>query len=284
MSAQAPTAGAEGRVELVIRPRSGWVPIDWSELYQYRELLWFLTWRDVKARYKQAVLGMAWAVIQPLISLVLLTTIGSLSGIKDRVHSDAPYALYVYSGLLPWLFCAVAITKGGNSLVGQQALLTKIYLPRVFVPAASVGAALVDMLISLAIFFALMAWYEYVPSWRIVFLPLLLLATWVIAMGIALTLSAMNVLYRDMRIVLPFLVQIGMWCSAVFYPPDLLGRHDWLIALNPIAGIIACYRWAFFGVPIGTLNMVLSTTLGAAIFLFGLFYFRRCERRFADLA
>lgn len=287
MSAETTWRGSGGAAEppeLVIRPRPGWVAVDWRELFRYRELLYFLTWRDIKARYKQAILGMGWAVIQPVISLVLLTTIGSLAGIRDRVDADVPYALYVYSGLLPWLFFSSAIMKGGNSLVGQQALLTKIYLPRVFIPAASVGAALVDMLISLALFGLLMAVYAYVPPWQVVFMPLLLIATWVVAMGFALTLAAMTVLYRDMRVVLPFMVQIGMWCSAVFYPPGIFGRHEWLLALNPIAGLIACYRWVFFDVPLGAGALAISAATATAICVFGLYYFRRCERRFADLA
>lgn len=279
-----PTPTPAGGRETVLRARRGWIAVDWRELWDFRELFGFLVWRDIKARYKQAVLGLGWAVLQPLIALALMTTIGGLAGIRDRVQADVPYALFVYSGLLPWLFCSTSISKGGQALVSQQALLTKIYLPRIFLPAASVGAALVDMLISAVLFAGLIAVYGYVPSWQVVFLPVLIGMTFVVALGIVLSVSALTVLYRDMRVIIPFLVQIGMWGSAVFYPASMLGDKQWVLMLNPIAGLIGAYRSAIFGLPWQWNHLAISGALTVVIFVFGLFYFRRCERRFADLA
>jgi homopolymeric O-antigen transport system permease protein len=276
----APTARVH---ELVLRPRSGWIPVDWGEIWRSREIFYFFVWRDLKARYKQAVLGVGWAVIQPLIALVLLTTIGSLARIDKHVGSDVPYALFVYTGLVPWLFCANAINNGGRSLVQQQTLLTKIYLPRVFIPGAVVGAAAFDMLISVGILGGLMAFYRFVPSWQIVLVPLLLLLTFLVVLGFVLFLSALTLIYRDLRVIIPFIVQLGMWCSAVFYPASMFGRHQWILMLNPIAGLIGAFRSAIFGMPWEPQNVAVSGLLAVAMFVFGLYYFRRCERRFADI-
>ena len=274
--------------EVVIEPHKGWIGVDWGELLRYRELLYFLVWRDVKVKYKQAILGAAWAVFLPIISMVIYTAAGNAVGLGKFVRSDAPYALYVYAGLLPWQFLAKSLGDGGMSLVNQQNLMAKVYMPRLYLPAASCGAALVDLLISFGIigfvglYFYLTA--GWVPSWQVVFLPALLLLTWVAALGLALTVSAMTVLYRDLRFIIPFITQFGLWLSGVVIPTDSFGRHEVWFALNPFAGIIAGYRSAILGEPWKPLFLVTSVVMCSLLLAFGVFYFKRVERRFADIA
>ena len=283
-----PTPRAEELVETVIEPHKGWIGVDWAELFAYRELLYFLVWRDVKVKYKQAILGAAWAVFVPLLSMTIYTVVGRAAKLSSAVPGDPPYALYIYAGLLPWLFLQRSITDGGMSLVSQQNLMSKIYMPRLYLPAAACGSAMVDMLISFGIlsavglfFYATAGW---VPSWQIVFLPPLLLLTWVAALGLALTMSAATVLYRDLRFLIPFISQFGLWLSAVVYPPEVFGKHEVWLALNPLAGIISGYRSALLGQPWKPLMLTSSVVMCSALLGFGLFYFKRVERRFADIA
>ena len=274
--------GAEPE-ELVIRPRTGWIGIDWRELARSRELLYFLVWRDIKIRYKQTVLGVAWAVLQPLLTMVIFTVIfGRFAGIPSE---GVPYALFVFAGLLPWTFFANGLGQGGQSLVNQQNLLTKIYFPRLFVPTAAVGAFLVDLLIAFGIYALLLATYRFVPSWQVVLLPLPLALTVLLTLGASYTLASLTVLYRDFRYIIPFLVQILMYASPVIYPARLLPpRYQWILALNPMCGIIEAYRSAILGTPWNLPVLGLATATTLALFAFGLFYFRRTERRFADIA
>lgn len=269
--------------ERVIEARSGWIPIDWSELWEYHELLYFLVWRDVKIRYKQTVLGIAWAVLQPVFSMVIFTVI---FGKFAKIPSDnLPYAVFVYAGLLPWTFFSQAVTMGGQSLVNQQHLLTKIYLPRLFVPTASIGAGLVDLAISFGVYAIILAVYQITPSWQVVFVPLLVLLTVTAALGFAYTLAALTVAYRDFRYVVPFMIQAMMYLSPVVYPVSIVPeRFHWLLALNPMAGIIDGYRSAILGKPWNLTMLGVSTAMTLVLLGFGLFYFRKTERRFADIA
>ena len=278
--AQAP---AHDIPELVIRARSGWVPIDWKELREHRELLYFLVWRDIKVRYKQTVLGVAWAVIQPIFGMVVFTII---FGNFARIPSDGmPYAVFVYAGLLPWTFFSNGVSQAGQSLVNQQHLLTKIYFPRLFVPAASFGVAAVDLAFSFGVLAGVMAFYRAAPSWGIIWLPGLVLLTAMAGLGIGLILAALTVSYRDFRFVIPFMLQAWMYLSPVVYPVTLVPeKYRWALALNPMAGIIDAYRSAILGTPWRLGTLAISAVVSVVVFAFGLFYFRRTERRFADIA
>ncbi|QDU56906.1 ABC transporter permease [Aeoliella mucimassa] len=273
---------------LVIEPKSGWVPVDFRELIRYRELLFFLVWRDVKVRYKQTVLGVAWAILVPIFSVTVFTIIfGNFAGLKNTLPESliAAYPVYVYAGMMPWLFFSTGISQGGMSLVSQQQLLTKIYFPRLFVPTATVSGSLVDMGLSFCVFLTLMAIYGVAISPTIVLLPFLVLMVWCASLGIAYTLSALTVTYRDFRFVVPFMVQAWQFLSPVVYPTTIVPeKYRLLYALNPMAGIIEGFRSAIFGteVPWGMLGMSLLTTV--TLLVFGMLYFRKTERRFADIA
>ena len=275
---------AENEVpELVIRPRSGWVAVDWDELINYRELLFFLVWRDVKIRYKQTVLGAAWAILQPLFTMIIFTIIfGRFAGIKT---GDIPYPVFVFAGLIPWTFFSSGLAGAGQSLINQQALLTKVYFPRLFVPASATAAYLVDLLITLALYAVILAVYRVVPSWQVIFLPGVILLTVAITLGMGLSLAALTVLYRDFRYVVPFMIQILMYASPVIFPLGMLPeKYQLVLSLNPMCGAIEAFRSSVLGVPWNFRSLAISIVVAAAMMAFGLFYFRRTERRFADVA
>jgi lipopolysaccharide transport system permease protein len=269
--------------ELVIRPRRGWIPVDFQELWHYRELLYFLVWRDVKVRYKQTVLGVAWAVVQPVLAMLIFTFI---FGRFAKIPSEhLPYAVFVYAGLLPWQFVANALAQGGQSLVNQQNLLTKVYFPRLFVPTAPVGSGLVDMAISFAVYAVILAFYGIAPSWQVVYIPLLVLLTALTVLGFSYLLAALTVSYRDVRYVIPFLIQVWMYCSPVVYPVGIVPkRFQWLLGLNPMVGIIDGFRAAILGKPWYVPMRSMSMAIGGGGFVLGMYYFRKTERRFADIA
>ena len=269
--------------EILIRPRKGWINIDWQELFRYRELLVFLTWRDILVRYKQTVLGVAWAVLQPVFMMLVFTIIfGRLAKIDSQ---GLPYAVFVYAGLLPWTFFSNAVSQSGLSLVNQQNLLTKIYFPRLLVPTASVGAGLVDLTISFAVYGVILAIYGVVPSAGIIWLPVLILLTIIAALGFGYTLAALTVSYRDFRFLIPFMLQAMMYISPVIYPVTLVpSQYHWLLAINPMTGIIDAFRAAILGTPWNPTTLLVSTLVTIGLFLFGLFFFRKTERRFADIA
>ena len=268
--------------EIVIRPRRGWIAINWKEMADFRELLFFLAWRDVKIRYKQTALGVAWAVLQPLTTMTIFSII---FGLYARIPSqDAPYPVFVFAGLIPWMFFSNGVTAAAQSLVSQQQLLTKIYFPRLFVPTAAVGAFLVDMAVSFGLYAFLLLGYEIIPGWRIALLPFLVVGTITATLGLGYTLAALIVLYRDIRYTLPFLIQILMFLSPVIYPATIFGKYRWILALNPMCGIIDGYRSVFLGTPWDPVTLAVGMVVNVALFVFGLFYFRRVERFFADLA
>lgn len=284
--------------ETVIQASRGWLAVDWGELLRHRELLMFLVWRDIKVRYKQATLGIAWAVLQPLTQVVIFSLIfGAGFNLASRFGADVhvPYPVFIFAALLPWQFFARSMTDGGLSLINQQHLLTKIYFPRLFVPSASIGSAMFDMLISMPIFLGMLWLYHMAPNWTVVFLPLLLLATAMLAAGVAYTLAALTVTYRDFRFIIQFAVQIWMWSSFVMipFPPDKISHWTWRVVLyaNPMYGQIATYRKILISDP-GVNRMspwepgmlVVSVAMSIAVFFFGIFYFRRTERQFADIA
>lgn len=255
----------------------------WADLWRYRELLGFLAWRDIKVRYKQAVLGIAWAVIQPVVQTVLLTFVfGKLAKMPD---GGLPYPLIVLAGLLPWQLFTSAFNGAGNSLVGNSHLISKVYFPRLVVPLSSLAVALVDFAIMLALALAVMAGFGIYPSWPLLLLPLFLLLGLVIALGAGLWIAALTVKFRDFRFITPFILQIGMFVTPVGFRTDHLPNWRDLLALNPLAGVVDGVRWSLLG---GRTELYLpglaSSAIVAAILLVtGLWYFRKTERQFADI-
>ena len=282
-SPKAPERAPESTRELIIRPRSGWISIDWRELWEARELLYFLVLRDIKVRYKQTVLGVAWAVLQPLFTMIIFTVI---FGRFAKIPSDGlPYAVFVFAGLLPWTFFSNNISQASVSLVNQQSLLTKIYLPRVFVPASAIGSGLIDLTVSFVIFAGLMLYYQVSLSPRILAVPLLVLLTAAASLGAGLALAALIVTYRDFRYVVPFLIQSLLYLSPVIYPVSMV-PVQWqpLLALNPMGGIIDGFRSALLGLPWNPVTLIVSSISALILLAYGLFYFRKTERVFADVA
>jgi lipopolysaccharide transport system permease protein len=275
----------EDENEIVICPRTGWIGLNWKELLASRELLLFLVWRDIKVRYKQTALGVAWAMLQPLVTMAIFTFVfGRVGGVASRT-GGVPYAVYVFAGLIPWLFFYNGVTWAASSLINQQQILTKIYFPRLFVPTAGVGAFFVDMVMSGILYAFILAWYRIVPSWHIVFLPLVVLAATTATLGLGYALSALTVVYRDLRYAVPFLMQVLMFLSPVIYPIDIIpARFQWIVALNPACAVIDAFRWSVLGTPLDPAMFSLGLLVNAAMFVFGLFYFRKTERFFADIA
>jgi lipopolysaccharide transport system permease protein len=276
---------AESRdVEMVIAPPSGWASIDFKELWDYRELFGFMVWRDVSVRYKQSVLGALWALLTPLVTMVIFTVI---FGKVAKISTDGiPYPIFSYAGLLPWLFFSQSLQKATLSMVAERNLLTKIYFPRLIVPMAATLAPLVDLLIASTVLFAMMFYYQIAPTPHSLYLlPLCVLWAWVTAVGVGTWLSALNVYFRDVGQLIPFLIQVWLYVSPVVYPASLIpSNFHWLYALNPMTGVIEGFRWALLthGDPPGFLILV-SATVSAVLFVTGGLFFKRMERSFADV-
>jgi len=267
----------------VIEPSRGWLSLNLRDLWEYRDLLFFLAWRDISVRYKQTVLGAAWAVIQPFFSMVVFSLFfGRLAKIPSE---GVPYPIFSYAALLPWHYFATAMTSSSDSLIGSQNLLTKVYFPRLVIPLASVIPAMVDFAVAFVVLLGMMLFYHIAPTWNIVWLPAFLLLALVTALGVGLWLSAMNVKYRDIRYAVPFLVQFWMFASPVTYPSSLV-PETWraLYGLNPLAGVIEGFRWALLGTQTAPGPMTAVSALAALLLLLsGAFYFRRMEKTFADV-
>ena len=259
----------------------------WADLWRYRELFGFLAWRDILVRYKQTVIGVAWAVIRPL--LTILIGAGIFGGLAKLPSDGVPYAILVCAGTLPWYFFASALSESSASMVGNANLISKIYFPRLILPASAVVVAFVDFAISFLILAALMAWYGIMPTWRLLTLPLFILLAFISALGPGLLFTALNVKYRDFRYIIPFVVQFGLYVSPVFYSTTAiqekygdLGRT--LVALNPIVGVIDGFRWAILGTTeIHWPSFALSSGLALLFLVIGVWYFRRTEKTFADV-
>ena len=266
-----------------IKPEQGLISLGLRELWEYRELLYFLVWRDIKVRYKQTVLGAAWAIIQPVFMMVVFSL---FFGRLARVPSNGiPYPIFVYCALLPWQLFAHALTESSNSLVANERLITKVYFPRLLVPASSILGGLVDFVIAFVILLLMMAWYGIQPTWAIVALPGFILLAMAAALGVGLWLSALNVRYRDVRYTISFLIQFWLLATPVAYPSSLIpGRWRALYGLNPMAGVVEGFRWALLGKsePPGAL-LAVSGTVVILILIGGLYYFRRMEAGFADV-
>ena len=266
-----------------IRPSKGWVALQLRDLWVYRELLYFLTWRDIKVRYKQTILGATWAIMQPLFTMLLFTL---FFGKLGHIPSDGvPYPIFAYAGLLPWTFFSNAVTNSGNSLVGSANLITKVYFPRMIIPGAAVLAGLVDLAIAFLILVGLMFYYRVALSWSLLAVPFLVALTSLLAIGVGMWASALNVKYRDIRYALPFLIQLWMFFSPVIYPVSLMPQKwRWVLWLNPLSGIIEGFRSSLFGVnqfDWTALSISIAITLG--ILVYSAYSFRRMERVFADI-
>jgi len=266
-----------------IEPKKGWVSVGLKDLWQYRELLIFLAWRDVKVRYKQTALGAAWAVIQPLFTMLLFTL---FFGRLAKVPSDGiPYPLFSYAALLPWQLFAYALTESSNSVVANERLITKVYFPRLIVPLASILAGLVDFAIAFLLIIGMMVWYRVEPTWAILTLPFFVIFTILTALAVGLWLSALNVQYRDVRYTLTFIVQFWLIASPVAYSATLVpARWRLFYGLNPMAGVIEGFRWALLGkTPMPGAILWMSMAVVATVLVAGLYYYRRMEKTFADV-
>ena len=270
--------------ERVIRRKKGWISLNLREILEFRDLLYFLIWRDIKVRYKQTALGVLWVILQPLLAMILFTIIfGKLA----RVPSDGiPYPLFVYSGLLLWNFFSAALNNSGSSLIANSNLISKVYFPRLIIPASATLSGILDFLISSVIFLGICIFYNATPQVAgIILIPFLLFLVIMVAIGCGLWLSALNVEYRDFQYVIPFLIQIWMFATPVIYPSTLFPeKYRWLLALNPMCGIIEAFRAISIGHrPIEWELLGISIVISSLIFISGLFYFKKVERSFADV-
>jgi lipopolysaccharide transport system permease protein len=240
-----------------------------------------MIWRDVKVRYKQTVMGVAWAVIQPLFTMLIFTIFfGRLAGIPS---DGVPYPIFTYAALLPWTFFNNAVTNSSNSLVGSSNLITKVYFPRMMIPGASVGAGLVDFAIAFVVFVGLMLYYSVALTWNmLMLLPMLILIT-LLALGVGMWVSALNVKYRDVRYALPFLIQLWMFASPIIYPLSMLKNWQWVLAINPLTGIIEGFRSALLGRPFNLQSLALATVITLIVLVCATYSFKRMEKRFADI-
>lgn len=256
----------------------------WKDLWRYRELFYILSWRDLKVRYKQTVIGVAWSVIRPLLTMIIFTVVfGKIA--KLPTEGNAPYSIMVFAAMLPWQFFANSLSESSNSLVGNANLITKVYFPRIIIPASTVIVSLVDFLISFGLFVLLMIYYQFVPSKNILFLPLFLLLAFFTSFGIGLYMTALNVKYRDFRYVIPFIVQFGLYISPVGFSSSIIPEKYRLIySLNPMVGVIDGFRWAILGeANINWLGFTLSVAITFFILFYAIRYFRKMEKTFADV-
>lgn len=271
-----------------LRPARGWISLNLSALWAYRELIYFLTWRDIKVRYKQAALGVAWAIIQPIVNMIIFTLIfGRLAGLKtDAGVPQSWYPIFTFAALLPWQLFQGALQRAGVSLVSNANLLTKVYFPRLIIPFAAVAAGLVDFIFSFLVLVGLMLYYQVPMNWNMLWLPALVLLALLAALAVGLWLSALNVQYRDVQQMIPFLLQAWMYASPVAYSINLIPSHGpwrFIYGLNPMTGVIQGFRWALLGGQPPDRMMIVSIVMVVVLLVSGLFYFRRMERNFADM-
>lgn len=265
----------------IYKPTRSWVPLDLSELWRYRELLYFLAWRDIKVRYKQTILGILWAVIQPFFKMVVFSIFfGQLAGIGSE---GKPYPIFAFAALLPWGFFENGLTQSADSLVGNANLIKKVYFPRLLMPLAGLTSGLIDFAISMFMMAILMAYYQIVPTVNILWLPAFLLLAFVTSLGVGLWLSALNVQFRDVRYTLGFLSQIWLFCTPIAYSSSLI-QEPWrsIYGLNPMAGVVEGFRWALLDTPPPGPLIGISAVASTLMLVGGAFYFRRMEKSFAD--
>jgi lipopolysaccharide transport system permease protein len=285
-STAAPTARAtqdSAPIVVHIRPSTGWVSLRLNELFEYRELLYFLVWRDIKVRYKQTALGASWAIIQPFFTMVVFSL---FFGRLAKVPSDGvPYPIFSFAALVPWTFFAASLTNSSSSVVGSANLIKKVYFPRLAIPIATVLSGLVDFAIAFVMLIGMMLWYGMNVTVNVLWLPMFLLLALVTALGVGLWLSAMNVQYRDVKYMVPFLTQFWLFATPVAYPSSLLaGKWRAVYALNPMVGVVEGFRWSLLGTNTSPGPAIIVSSITATVILVsGAFYFRRMERTFADV-
>ena len=269
---------------VVIKPVKGWAPLNLKDLWVYRELIYFLTWRDLKVRYKQSVLGVLWAILKPFMNMVVFSI---FFGTLAKVPSDGiPYPIFAYVALLPWGFFESALLVSARSMLQSGGMVSKIYFPRIIVPLSSVFANLVDFLIAFIILIGMMIYYQIAPTINVLWLPLFLLLAMVTAIGVGLWFSALLVMYRDINYLLPFITQLWMFISPVVYSSSMVPeKWQWLYSINPMSGVVYGFRWALLGAPesISLASIGISSAIALIVFISGLFFFRRMERVFADM-
>jgi lipopolysaccharide transport system permease protein len=269
---------------VVIKPVKGWVPLNLRDLWLYRELIYFLTWRDLKVRYKQSVLGVIWAILKPTMTMIIFTII---FGNFAKIPSDGvPYPIFSYSGLLPWEFFAAALTVSARSMLTSGGMVSKIYFPRIIVPLSSVMANLVDLLIAFVILIGMMIFYKIPLTINVLWLPAFILLAMITAIGVGLWFSALLVMYRDINYLLPFITQLWMFISPVVYSSSMIPeKWRWLYSINPMSGVVEGFRWALLGTQqsISGGMVAISSAIALFIFISGMFFFRRMERIFADM-
>ncbi len=276
--------GDDAHFDTVLQASNGWIPLRLNELWSNRELLYFLVWRDIKVRYKQTALGVTWAIIQPFMTMIVFSL---FFGRLGEIPSDGiPYPIFSYAALVPWTFFATGLANSANSLVGSQNLLKKIYFPRLVIPISSVSSGLLDFLLAFLVLLAMMFFYRISPSANIIWLPFLLLLAFTTSLGVGLWLSALNVQYRDIKYIIPFLVQFWMFSTPIAYPSSLIENELLrnLYSLNPMAGVVEGFRWALLNTDTAPgSTILLSSLVSLALLVSGLFYFRRMEKTFADV-
>ena len=267
---------------VTICPSKKWVALNLRDLWAYHEVFYFLMWRDIKVRYKQTLLGVTWAIIQPLFTmLVFWLFFGRLAGLPS---DGIPYPLFAYAGLVPWTFVSNAVISGGNSLIGNPSLITRVYFPRMIIPCAAVGAGLMDFAIILLFLIVPMGAYGVAITWNLLLLPFLITMTTLLALGVGMWLAALNVQYRDIRYVLPFLIQLWMYSTPLIYPASLIpAEWRWLFAFNPLAGLVEGYRTALFGREWDWTTLSISSTITFMLLVSAAYTFRRMEKNFADV-
>lgn len=268
---------------IIIKPSRGWVSLKLHELWEYRELLYFLTWRDIKVRYKQTVLGAAWAIIQPFFTMVVFSL---FFGKLAKIPSDGiPYPLFSYAALVPWTFFANGLNQSSNSLVGSANLITKVYFPRMVIPISSIVSGILDFVLAFIVLLGMMIFYGMVPTSNIFWLPFLLLLAFITALGVGMWLSALNVQFRDVRYTLPFLTQFWLFATPIAYPSSLLSE-PWrtIYGINPMVGVVEGFRWALLGTETAPGPIIAVSSLASlSVLISGVFYFRRMEKTFADV-
>jgi lipopolysaccharide transport system permease protein len=282
MDASSPTHETGPVPHLHISPPKKWIPLDLVELWNYRELLYSFTWRDVKIRYKQTALGFLWAIIQPLCMMLIFTV---FFGRLAKIPSDGiPYPLFVLAALLPWTLFAEGLTRSTNSMIVNANIMTKVYFPRLIMPLSGILSPLVDFVFSFLILVVMMAWYGFIPTLNIIFLPLFILLALATSLGIGLWLSALNVQYRDFQYTIPFLIQLWLFASPVVYPASLVPEPvRFLYGLNPMAGVIEGFRWALLGTEMPGAMILVSVGMVVVLLVSGAFYFRKMEQYYADV-
>lgn len=267
----------------VLEPPKGWAPLNMGELWKFRELLFFLTWRDIKIRYKQTALGATWAILQPLLTMIVFSII--FGGLAKLPSDGVPYPIFTFSALLPWQLFAFALTQSSNSLVGNQNLISKVYFPRLVVPFSSVLAGVVDFCIAFVVLVGIMAYFHIRLTTAVFLLPVFLLLALASALAVGIWLSAMNVKYRDVRYLVPFLTQFWMYATPIAYSSSLIpDKWRWLYSLNPMTGVVEGFRWAILGKSsLDVISLIISASVVVIFLVSGLFFFKRMETSFADI-